>query len=304
MDGGVPPIRKAWLIANPASGSVGPTVLEEASAILAAARVEAQVRSCQETPLSQLLEEAMADHPDLLVVVAGDGTARAAGEAAGPYGPLVAPLPGGTMNMLPKAIYGDRTWQQALTDILADGEVRNVSGGKVGNKAFYVAAILGAPALWARAREAMRDGDIRKAIQRARLAFRRGFSGRLRFSLDGRQRDKAEALTVMCPLISKAMDDDAPVLEAAALDPVSALDVFRLAANAALGDWRRDPSVEVTMCRQAACWASGPIPAVLDGEPVMLERSVTVRFTPVAFRALAPREKEPEAEPNDEKGPD
>jgi diacylglycerol kinase family enzyme len=41
--------------------------------------------------------------PDAVLVLAGDGTARAAAEMAGPDGPLIAPLPGGTMNMLPRA---------------------------------------------------------------------------------------------------------------------------------------------------------------------------------------------------------
>mgnify|MGYP002133071793 CR=1 FL=1 len=85
-------------------------------------------------------------------VIAGDGTARAGAEMAGPKGPLVAPLPGGTMNMLPNALYGGRDWKTAMADILSDGVERNISGGEIDGRAFYVAAILGSPALWAEAR--------------------------------------------------------------------------------------------------------------------------------------------------------
>ena len=37
--------------------------------------------------------------------------------------------------------------------------------------------------------------------------------------------------------------------------------------NAALGQWREDPSVSVGLCRAGQVWANGRIPAILDGEP-------------------------------------
>eukprot|EP01030_Chromulinospumella_sphaerica_P019730 gene19730-19628_t len=85
------------------------------------------------------------------------------------------------------------------------------------------------------------------AIEGARRAAQQAFSGRLRFTLDGAARQKAEALTFMCPLVSKGVDSDAMGLEAAALDPMGAVDVFRLAVAAAAGQWRADPSVTVTL---------------------------------------------------------
>jgi len=284
-------VRRIQVIANPASGSVGPNVRAEAEAILARHNVEAEIRTTEDGKLEALIELALAAKPDLLVVIAGDGTARAAAEAAGPKGPLVAPLPGGTMNMLPGALYGDRDWQTALEDILTDGVERRVSGGAVDKHTFYVAAILGSPALWAKAREAARMGRLWLAIQRAREAFRRAFRGRLRYTLDGEAKQKSEALTFICPLVSVDLDNDVVGLEAAALDPQSALDVFRLAISAAAGSWRRDTSVDVTVCRQALCWASGQIPAILDGEPVKLDRTAVIRFRPNAFRALVPKEQ-------------
>lgn len=282
-------VRKVEVIANPLSGSVGPNACEEAAALLEAWDLEVNVQRCEPGKLPQIIASALAAKPDLIIVIAGDGTARAVAEAAGPDGPLVAPLPGGTMNMLPFAIYGQTTWTEALEAILADGVEKSISGGTVEKHSFYVAAILGSPALWARAREAARHGKIWLAFQRARRAAQRAFSGRLRFTLDGSHRNKAEALTFMCPLVSKALDNDADGLEAAALDPTGALDVFRLAVAAAAGQWRADPAVNVTLVRQALTWAGGPIPAILDGESVRLGRTAMVRFQPNAFRALVPR---------------
>ena len=282
-------IRKVEVIANPLSGSVGPNACEEARVMLEAWDLEVNIQRCEAGKLGDIIAKALANKPDLIIVIAGDGTARAVAEAAGPDGPLVAPLPGGTMNMLPFAVYGQTTWPEALEGILANGVEKRISGGTVDKHSFYVAAILGSPALWAQAREAARLGKLWLALQRARRAAERAFSGRLRFSLDGAARQKSEALTFMCPLVSKALDNDANGLEAAALDPTGALDVFRLAVAAAAGQWRADPSVNVTLVRQAYAWAGGPIPAILDGESVRLGRTALVRFKPNAFRALVPR---------------
>lgn len=287
-----PRLRTVAVVVNPAAGSAGPGAAAEAERILKESGLKGEVTTPGDAGLESCLRAALKTGPDLLVIVAGDGTARAAAEMVGPKGPLLAPLPGGTMNMLPNALYHGRDWKTALTEILSDGVEQRVSGGEIDGHAFYVAAILGSPALWAEAREAAREGNIRSALSRARRALRRAFSGRLRFSLGGRPRAKAEALALMCPLVSAAMDDDEGYLEAAAIDPAGALDVFRLGFHAALGDWRADPTVVVSRVRAGRAWASGPIPAVLDGEPTPLGPVVDFRFRPLAFRALTPRKTE------------
>jgi diacylglycerol kinase family enzyme len=91
----------------------------------------------------------------------------------------------------------------------------------------------------------------------------------------------------MCPLISKAMDEET-ALEAAALDLDGALDAFRLAFSALSGDWRRDPSVHVQPCRTGRASARGSMPVILDGEPLRLTSPVEIRFIPHAFQALEP----------------
>lgn len=286
-------IRRVQVVVNPLSGSAGPDAVTEAERILAEAGIEGQVTTPGDDGVEACLRAAIDAGPDLLAIVAGDGTARTGAEMAGPEGPLVAPLAGGTMNMLPHAIYGaQRDWRTALTDILTDGVEKPIAGGEVEGRRFYVAAILGSPALWAQAREAAREGDLWRAVLRARRALHRAFSGRLRFSLDGGERRKTEALVLMTPLISRVMDEQEPCLEAAALDPASALEVLRLGVHFAQGDWRADPAVNVGRSRQGRAWASTRIPAVLDGEPARLDPVADFRFLPTAFRALAPRPSE------------
>ena len=281
-------VRKIEMIVNTASGSVAPGAPAQAQALLAEFGIPARVRIPEPGALEAELRSALDASPDLLVVLAGDGTARAAAEMCGPDGPLVAPLPGGTMNMLPHAIYGKTPWQAALKTILENGEPRPIGGGVVEGRTFLVAAILGAPALWAPAREAVRHGQLPLALARARRAWRRAFSGRLRYALDLGARGKAEALTFMTPLASTALANDAQMLEADVLDPSGAAEAFRLAFNALLGDWRRDPSVLATPCRRARVWASGRIPAALDGEPILLKSITEVDWRPAVARILGP----------------
>ncbi|HEY3694499.1 diacylglycerol/lipid kinase family protein [Phenylobacterium sp.] len=281
-------IGRVEAVVNCASGSVGRAAPAEVEKIFAEAGVSARIAAPEPEGLMDALARAVDAGPDVLVVLAGDGTARAAAELCGPEGPILAPLPGGTMNMLPHAVYGQVPWQQALKAALSEGRPRNVGGGEVAGRTFMVAAILGSPALWAPAREAARMGKPTLALLRAQRALKRAFSGRLRYALDDAEREKAEALVFMCPIVSKAVKDEAQYLEAAGVTPAGAADAFRLGLHAVLGDWRNDPAVVVEHCRLARIWSSGRIPGILDGEPVRLDLSAEVRFRPSVVRLLAP----------------
>jgi diacylglycerol kinase family enzyme len=302
-------LGRICVVANCASGSVGPGAVEEVRAILESFGLAADIAAPEPAHLVEALKTAIARKPHLLIVLAGDGTARAAASLCGPDGPLIAPLPGGTMNMLPHALYGQRNWQTALKAILEDGVEQPVAGGSVGGQDFCVAAILGSPALWGLAREAVRRRKLKLFLVRARRALRRAFTTKLRYSLDGAAPKRAEALVLMCPLVSKAMTEQTS-LEAAAVNPHQPAEVVRLGARALAGElfgdmvggWRDDATVNAGPARRARIWASEPIPAILDGEPVKFAREVEVLFRPVAFRALVPREASPPATPKADPG--
>jgi diacylglycerol kinase family enzyme len=279
--------RRVEVIANVASGSVGKDAPEEAEKIFADFGLNAHVCAPSPEDLNQCLRAAVDAAPDLIVVIAGDGTARAAAEMCGPDGPMIAPLPGGTMNMLPHAIYGQRRWQDALTIALAQGHEQMVGGGEVEGHRFLVAAIMGSPALWAPAREAARFGDRKLALLRARRALRRAFTGRLRYMLDAGLRSKAEAMVFLCPLTSKALSSDEQMLEAAALDVKGAADAVSLGWHALIGDWRNAPAVETERCRMARIWSAHGIPAILDGESVRLRSLAEVTYQPRLVRVLS-----------------
>ena len=283
-----PRISRVEAVVNIASGGASPEAAEKMAALLAERGVTARVHAVQGEEVGRSLRTAIESAPDLVVILAGDGTARAAAEMAGPDGPLIAPLAGGTMNMLPHAVYGVRPWEEALADALESGEARDIGGGCVDGRSFLVAAILGAPALWAPAREAMRAGNLSIALGRMRRAWSRAFSGRLRYALDGGPRGKAEALAFMCPMASKVMANDEQALEAAIIDPQGLAQAARIGLSALISDWRSDPAVTSVSCRTAGVWAAGRIPAVLDGEPARLPSAARIEWRPKVARVLAP----------------
>ncbi|MGH6993191.1 MAG: diacylglycerol kinase family lipid kinase, partial [Caulobacteraceae bacterium] len=63
---------------------------------------------------------------------------------------------------------------------------------------------------------------------------------------------------------------------------------LRLGFHALFDDWRADPSVVRTKTRCVELVGRGPLPVMLDGEKIRMGRKVEIRFTPTAFRALAP----------------
>jgi diacylglycerol kinase family enzyme len=293
--GVAPRLRRIQIIANEHSGSVGPGAAAEAESIAHGLGFDAEARAVAPHDLRAQLQAAVAVGPDLLVVIAGDGTANMAASLCGPDGPLLAPLAGGTMNMLPRALYGHRDWKSALRAILEDGAVMPVAGGDIDGNAFHVAAILGNPALWAPAREAIRDGKLREAVHRAVYAWRRAFRSKLHYALDGPMHGRAEGLGLLCPIVSQGISDDTLALEAAAANPPGMIGVLRLGVEALVlpslsaaagAGWRHSPYVRTGECTSGHASGRRHIHAVLDGEPIRLPKYVRIRFIPMAFRAL------------------
>jgi diacylglycerol kinase family enzyme len=281
-----PRLQRIEAVVNAASGSVGPAAAAELAEVIAAHGYACHLVAPAPADLDRAIVSAVDAGPDLLVILGGDGTARLAAERCGPDGPLLAALPGGTLNMLPRLLYGALPWRQALEAALNEGIERPISGGRVDGRGFYVAAVLGAPALWSAAREAVRAGKLLRAWRRGAYALRRSFSGRLRYKLDGLRGREAEALVLINPDISRA-GSGPPSLDVVECDMHNAMEMFRLAFHGLIGDWRADPAVTVYSAVHGRAGARRHIPCILDGELLLLGRGVEFDFRPRAFRALA-----------------
>jgi diacylglycerol kinase family enzyme len=232
--------------------------------------------------------EATEQSLDVLIVLGGDGTIRTAAEACAEKGSYLIPLAGGTMNMLSRALCGDVAWEESLKNTLTAPSLKVLSGGRIAEKQFLIAAIVGAPALWAEPHESIREGNIVDAIEKASVAFRNMFETKLQYLISGGMKGEAKAVVLICPLISKEMSDSEQAFEAAIIDVESAAEVVRLATTAAFGKWRDDRNILLTKAKRVNVQSSKDIPATLDGERVNLGRGAEIDFVPNALTVLVP----------------
>jgi diacylglycerol kinase family enzyme len=233
--------------------------------------------------------EAATHQLELLIVLGGDGTIRTAAEACSRAGSYLIPLPGGTMNMLPRALYGDVSWQDALKNTLADPATKVLSGGRVADKLFFVAAVIGAPALWVETRESIREGDVRGAVEKGVVALQRMFDNKVQYSISPEINGQAEVVAVICPLISEEMAESEQALEAAAINVENASELIGLATVAAFGKWREDKRVTLSKTQRVTVQSAKQIPLFLDGERVSVGEKAEICFVTRTVNVLVPR---------------
>ena len=238
--------------------------------------------------IERAFAEAAMHKPEVLVVLGGDGTIRTAAEACTGSNTYLLPLPGGTLNVLPRALYSDSSWQEALKKTLANPSTKKLSGGRVGDKLFFVAAVIGAPGLWMEAREAMREGDLLNAVGKAGVAFKAMFDTTIQYSISPEMTGEAEVVAVTCPLVSEQMPDSEQALEAAAIDVENVTELLGLATAAAFGKWRDDESVTLTKTHQVTVKSKKDIPLFLDGERVKVGKEAQINFVPDAVNVIVP----------------
>ena len=280
---------KVGAIINTSSGGCDSESEEKIlSTLTRAGIVEPKVWCGEAKEMERSFAEAAGQKLQVLIVLGGDGTIRTAAEVCADKGPYLIPLPGGTMNMLPRALYGDVAWEESLKNTLAAPSLKVLSGGRIAGKQFLIAAIVGAPALLAEPRESMREGNIVDAIEKGSVAFRKMFETKIKYLISGEMKGEAEAVALICPLISEQMSDSEQALEAAVIDVESAAEVIGLATTAGFGKWRDDRNILLTKTKRVSVQSSKDIPATLDGESVSLGTRAEIDFVSRALTVLVP----------------
>ena len=248
--------------------------------------------------IERAFAEAATHKPNMLVVLGDDGTIRTAAEACTGTDTYLLPLPGGTLNMLPRALYGEVSWQDALRITLTEPLTKALSAGRTGDELFFVAAVVGAPGLWMEARESIRERNIVDAVEKSAVAFQAIFETKIRYSISSGTGGEADVLAVICPLVSEAMSDSEQALEAAAVDVENAAELLGLATAAAFGKWRDDKSVTLTKTRHVTVQSSRDIPLFLDGEKIKVGKIAEITFVPRAVTVIAPANRISQATSN------
>jgi len=274
--------KKALLIFNEKAGSVTAGDGDKLVEAVKAAGIEQYALLGPEKMTPQVFKRSV--DFDIVIVLGGDGTARAAAELMPREGPPLILLPGGTLNVLPRALYGDLAWPAALEEALQRGVVRRLSAGKANGVPFFVGALFGAQAILARAREAMREGRFMAAWRGFRHYLRRSFARRLHAGCDGKRLRRSEAIAVLCGAF--AGDAGAEGLEWVRFDAKNTIDLARLSFKALIQTWRQDKTVEISACVRGQIYSPGVIPATLDGEPRIFVSSVRISYDPKGPRVL------------------
>jgi hypothetical protein len=127
-------LERVCMVVNPLSGGVGPGAAADARAILADYPLEAEVIELEAGGFDAAIAAALADRPDLLLILAGDGTAGTIAASVGPDGPLIATVLLDLLRReLPQAEVA--SFQFRALRPTFDGAEMRVNGAREGRKA-------------------------------------------------------------------------------------------------------------------------------------------------------------------------
>jgi diacylglycerol kinase family enzyme len=282
---------KSIALFNPKSGSVPADARERLTAVLAEAGInDAELIETDPDDCDGQLRKLAEMAPDLFVVWGGDGTIRAALSTVGPTTPNLVLLPGGTMNLLPRAIHGEKAWDVVLRDVLAAPKRIDLPAGEVNGQRFYCAMMAGAPAHFAEVRESLRRGEIVKAAAATSSAMEILKSMHLEASYgDGYSfvDSRLPTSSVIGALIG-SLTRSGEGMEVASLANPTATGALNVVWTSFFTDWRNAPGVEVAPATSLDISGGDgqEIPIIADGEPVDSAQRVKVSFVEKASQCL------------------
>ncbi|RYE00664.1 MAG: hypothetical protein EOP61_13350 [Sphingomonadales bacterium] len=261
-------MQNLWFITNPNSGTATKAKCEALEAVFKERGLKLAGRT--EFPDEKLPKgkDLTAQGVDTVVLFAGDGTINAALCALAEWEGDFLILPGGTMNLLAKALHEEMDPQKIIH---AAHETKKrvalpfVEAG--GNRAF-VGLILGPAAAWARAREAARKGRIGRMFSAVRSAWRKTFDRKgIRVTGAPALGDRYQAVFVFPHLDG---------LDVAAVDAREWSAIAKLGWDWVTGDWVAGHSVTEARTQELRLAGSKPAMALFDGEPVNLEADARI----------------------------
>ena len=254
------------LVCNVQSGSHDPAIRDAIEEACRAAG--APLAATFELPDGDMPDAAAlrAKQIDLLLVWTGDGTINAAARAAAGWDGAILPLPGGTLNLLSKALHGDRPAPAILADALG-GKGRRSPIPTVRSAAgeAFITIVAGPATRWAEVRETMRQDGIIEASRAAPDALEEMMNAPgVRVAGHG----KSYPAIILTPT-KRGVRADGILTD-------GATDVLRHGLAWLGGDFRDGPSEEVAQGETIILEGEAPISLEYDGE--LAEAGSPVRF--------------------------
>lgn len=274
-------MSKIAALVNPHSGSVPEDGAQALRLALEEAGHTAEIVEIEIDNLVDQIKNAIAAAPDILIVWSGDGTIACAFENAGPDGPLILPLPGGTMNLFHKQIHGGACeWRDCLDRALTAGKEIDVPAGKAGDRTFYVAAMAGNLTDLTGPREAIRKGHLMEALETLSGSDVLDLRTNMTFEIEKDDGKSASGFATAVSIFVGTQQNDA--LEFAYIDPDNPLELAAAGFGALIDDWRNASGVSCENIRAGKLEHDRGLDLriTLDGEPVRLKSGT--RFTRIA----------------------
>ena len=296
------PLRKIALVVNEAAGTASSTDVSRVMTLVQEALPQTVVDAASVAPpdLEAALDTAFAEAPDVVVVFGGDGTARSAAKRALATQVPIAPLPGGTMNVLAKLVFGHADLAQAIKQ-LPQCRTTGLDVGMVGGEPFFLSAAFGFAGPLARLRESMRPPRRAREVVSAAFTCMRALGPSLRGGVKWRRAGAkwhhAQTLVVALGSLERVLTPEeedvhtGELLQAAALRLRSIWDVAKLGGDAVrLRDWRELNQLTLVAARRIELELRSKRPlAVLDGEPIRLSHAQEITVSEGALPVLAAR---------------
>lgn len=248
---------------------------------------------------ASLAEAAHAEGVDAILAAGGDGTISTAASIAFETGRPLAVLPAGTMNLFARALKVPLVLTDAL-EAIAGGEIGTVDIATANGRPFVHQFSVGIHTRLVRIRENMtyrsRIGKMVASLRAIAAAVINppDFEAELHTSR-GVERRRVSGITISNnPLGERHIHADAldggllGVYVAAAM-PTRAL--LQLAYSVFMGGWRDSPMVSEKEVREVTLQfprRKHDAQAVVDGELIKLDRSVTLKVHPGALRVVLP----------------
>ncbi|MEO7454822.1 MAG: diacylglycerol kinase family protein [Gemmatimonadaceae bacterium] len=293
-------LKRALLIANPASRR-GARYVDDARLALEASGSTCDVMLTERGGHARLLTAEHGRNYDVVFALGGDGTAmEVAGALAGTNIP-VGVLPGGTGNLLARALGISTRIDRAVQQLLG-GKVRQIDLGVAFGHRFAVAAGVGIDAAmvaetprWMKRRLGVLAYTIiaTRAALRAVL-FRQFFTARI--VIDGELVERRAAAVLFANFgailderiaFGPGIEVDDGLLDCCVFSPRNLRDAIRIMWRVLRKDFRPDPALLYRKGRTFRLETIPPLPMQADGELLDIT-PVDITVEPLAARLLVP----------------
>lgn len=262
-------MTKTWLIVNEASGSYDAAVIADIVTWFADSDqpVDCIVR-CPDEDLPDP-EKLRAAGVDILTIYAGDGTTNSALKAAAGWDGNVLILPGGTMNLLARALHGDQPCQSIITEAGRNRRTRRLNTVEIGDNIAYVGVIAGPTTSLAQVRENARHARLSELVLEAIPAAITETLGGPQVGIEGDER--------RFPAIFAAPRENA--MELCGFTASTIGEVLAHASAWLNGDFREGPRVDLGSAPTATLVSDAEaIGLLIDGESAECRPGDTLRL--------------------------